>query len=53
MVNNSREDTGYEPIARCKKRVDISRFGEKAKSDIARKEIKALIDQLKIDCKAK
>ena len=45
-MTDTREETGYIEIKRDKKRVPISQYGNKAKADKAKEEIKRIREQL-------
>ena len=51
-MNDTREDTGYTPIKREDiQRVPIADYGNKARADKAKEEVKELLKQLKIESK--
>ena len=45
-MTDTREDTGYTPIKRDKKRVPIRDYGKAAKAEAAKEECKKLLNQL-------
>ncbi len=48
-MTNTREDTGYTPINRDKKRVAIEDYGKAAKAQKAKEEIKRFIKSTRIE----
>jgi len=45
-MTDTREETGYTPIKRDKKRVPISQYGNAAKAEKAKQDIKKLLTDL-------